>query len=238
MAPISAISAAAWAALSLDDQVDTLRSYATSYGRALSTGELSRALTAHGRNVEGALAQLRLPPMAWLAPTTTTTTNTMLRTAPRPSAAAPATTPHGPPTGSALTTTLIGTPRAGEIEDEIAVRLEALERASLELEEQREELERAAQAAERREARRAETADLMAQELADLQSVLEGQEPPGPAVVRLARERTTALEALLPAQRRAAELEEDLEEAYQQIERLRVRNAALLDRERKRRGVG
>jgi hypothetical protein len=39
-------------------------------------------------------------------------------------------------------------------------------------------------------------------------------------------------EALLPAQRRAAELEEDLEEAYQQIERLRVRNAALLDRER------
>ena len=36
----------------------------------------------------------------------------------------------------------------------------------------------------------------------------------------------------------AAELEEDLEEAYQQIERLRVRNAALLDRERKRRGVG
>jgi hypothetical protein len=139
---------------------------------------------------------------------------------------------------SALTTTLIGTPRAGEIEDEIAVRLEALERASLELEEQREELERAAQAAERREARRAETADLRAQERADLQSVLEGQEPPGPAVVRLARERTTALEALLPAQRRAAELEEDLEEAYQQIERLRVRNAALLDRERKRRGVG
>ena len=118
------------------------------------------------------------------------------------------------------------------------MRLEALERASLELEEQREELERAAQAAERREARRAETADLVAQELADLQSVLEGQEPPGPAVVRLARERTIALEALLPAQRRAAELEEDLEEAYQQIERLRVRNAALLDRERKRRGVG
>ena len=39
-------------------------------------------------------------------------------------------------------------------------------------------------------------------------------------------------------ERRAAELEEDLEEAYQQIERLRVRNAALLDRERKRRGVG
>ena len=42
------------------------------------------------------------------------------------------------------------------------------------------------------------------------------QEPPGPAIVRIARERNDALAALLPAQRRVAELEEDLAAHVQQ----------------------
>ena len=113
--------------------------------------------------------------------------------------------------------------------------LEALERASTELEEERSSLQRTAQQAARREARRAETAELVAQELADLQAVLLKHEPPGPAIVRIARERQEALAQLLPAQRRATELEEDLSHCMQQVERLRVRNAALLDRERARR---
>lgn len=221
------VAAAAWAALSLDDQIDALRSHATAHGRALSTAELNRALALCERDLESSVAKLDLPPMQRLD----MTAMEVLSTAPRRSVALA--TGGALPTGSGLTA---ATPE--EIEDEHAVRLEALERASLELEEQRAALQRAAQAAARREARRAETAELVAQELADLQAVLEKQEPPGPAVVRIARERNAALADLLPAQRRVAELEEDLASATQQIERLRVRNAALLDRERRRRGVG
>ena len=125
-----------------------------------------------------------------------------------------------------------------QTDEERAVQLEALEHASASLEHEREELQRTATAAARREARRAETAEIVAQELADLQAVLAKTEPPGPAVLRLARERSEALEQLLPAQRRVLELEEDLAAYMQQVERLRVRNAALLERERMRRGVG
>ena len=114
---------------------------------------------------------------------------------------------------------------------------EALERASLSLEEEREQLQRTASAAARREARRAETAELIAQELAELQSVLASQEPPGPALIRISRERQQALEQLKPAQRRIAELEEDLEAYQKQVSRLKRRNAELLERERRRSGA-
>jgi hypothetical protein len=117
-------------------------------------------------------------------------------------------------------------------EEEKAVYLEALERASASLEEEREELQRTALAAARREARRADAAELMAQELSELQSVLSQQETPGPALIRLARERQEAMAQLLPTQRRVSELEEDVARLSAQVQRLRVRNAALLDRER------
>ena len=123
------------------------------------------------------------------------------------------------------------------LEEELCVQREALERASLSLEEEREQLQRTASAAARREARRAETAELIAQELAELQSVLASQEPPGPALIRISRERQQALEQLKPAQRRIAELEEDLEAYQEQVSRLKRRNAELLERERRRSGA-
>ena len=129
------------------------------------------------------------------------------------------------------------TAREEERELEHRIKVEALERAAAELEEEREQIVRTAQAAARREARRAETAELVAQELSELQAVLANTEPPGPALLRIARERQEALSQLAPCQRRLAELEEDLEGAARQVQRLRARNAELLERERKRRGA-
>ena len=60
---------------------------------------------------------------------------------------------------------------------------------------------------------------------------------PGPALIRISRERMDALEQLRPMQRRVDELEEDLEAYEKQIERLKARNAALLERERRRQGA-
>ena len=62
------------------------------------------------------------------------------------------------------------------------------------LEEEREQLQRTAQASARREARRAETQEIIAQELADLQAVVEGMDQPGPALIRISRERMDALD--------------------------------------------
>ena len=85
-----------------------------------------------------------------------------------------------------------------------------------------------------REARRAETAELIAQELAELQAVFAQQEPPGPALIRISRERQQALEQLKPAMRRIEELEEDLDAYEKQVKRLKRRNDELLERERRR----
>ena len=74
-------------------------------------------------------------------------------------------------------------------------------------------------------------------ELAELQAVLSNSEPPGPALLRIARERQEALAQLLPAQRRVEELEEDCETYARQVQRLRARNAELLERERRRQGA-
>ena len=120
------------------------------------------------------------------------------------------------------------------LEEELSVQREALERASLCLEDEREQLQRTAQAASRREARRAESAELIAQELSELQAVLGNSEPPGPALIRISRERMQALEQLKPAQRRIEELEEDLDEYEKQLRRLKRRNDELLERERRR----
>ena len=67
--------------------------------------------------------------------------------------------------------------------------------------------------------------------------MLASQEPPGPALIRISRERQQALEQLKPAQRRIAELEEDLEAYQKQVSRLKRRNAELLERERRRSGA-
>ena len=56
-------------------------------------------------------------------------------------------------------------------------------------------------------------------------------------MIRISRERMDALEQLRPMQRRVDELEEDLEAYEKQIERLKARNAALLERERRRQGA-
>ena len=152
-----------------------------------------------------------------------------------PAAAAPFTPGYATP-GIAMR----GTPASAAAtvtEEERAVQTEALERAALALEEEREQLQRTAQASARREARRAETQEIIAQELADLQAVVEGMDQPGPALIRISRERMDALEQLRPMQRRVDELEEDLEAYEKQIERLKARNAALLERERRRQGA-
>ena len=78
---------------------------------------------------------------------------------------------------------------------------------------------------------------LVAQELSELQAFVSGSEPPGPALIRISRERMRALEELLPAQRRIAELEEDVGWYEQKIGKLKARNSALLERERRRQGA-
>ena len=129
-----------------------------------------------------------------------------------------------------------GSPR-GTDEQELATRVAALERAAAALDEEREELQQTARAAARREANRAATSELIAMELAELQAVVAGSEPPGPALLRVARERQQALAQLVPMQRRVAELEEDLKDHADELRRLKIRNKNLMERERQRRGA-
>ena len=115
------------------------------------------------------------------------------------------------PATPAVRASTAATPSTSVDEEERAVQVEALERAVAALEEEREELRRTAQAAARREARRAETAELMAQELSELQAVFMGGDPPGPALLRISRERTAALEEMV-------ELRSQLERAQQEAQ--------------------
>ena len=68
-----------------------------------------------------------------------------------------------------------------------------------------------------------------------VQGLLQQQQPYGEALVRLATERQKAEAALAPAVGRAAELEQEISQLTAEANRLRARNATLLERERKRR---
>ena len=86
-----------------------------------------------------------------------------------------------------------------------------------------------------REARMVESQQLLAAELSELQGLLQGEEPLGEALVRLANEKQQAEAALAPMTRVARESEEQQTELLAENDRLRARNATLLERERVRR---
>ena len=65
--------------------------------------------------------------------------------------------------------------------------------------------------------------------------MLQGEEPLGEALVRLASEKQQAEAALAPMTRVAREREEQQKELLAENDRLRARNATLLERERVRR---
>ena len=86
-----------------------------------------------------------------------------------------------------------------------------------------------------RETRLLDSQEMLAAELAELQGLLAGQEPYGEALVRLSQERQQAHGELGPAKRRVRELEEETARLQGDCDRLRARNATLLERERRRR---
>ena len=78
-----------------------------------------------------------------------------------------------------------------------------------------------------------------AQELTELQALVQGEQPYGKAVLRLTAERKEAQEQLAPLERKAQLLEAELDRVQTESQRLRARNAQLLERERRRRsGAG
>lgn len=120
-------------------------------------------------------------------------------------------------------------------EEERAVQTEALERAMAALEEERLELTRTAHSAARREARRAETAELVAQELAELQAIVMNSEPPGPALLRISRERRAALEQVSELRTELVRAQEDGEFQRRLAERAQRRAD---ENDRRWRGLG
>lgn len=86
-----------------------------------------------------------------------------------------------------------------------------------------------------RETRLLDSQEMLAAELAELQGLLAGQESYGEALVRLSQERQQAHGELGPAKRRVRELEEETARLQGDCDRLRARNATLLERERRRR---
>ena len=77
-----------------------------------------------------------------------------------------------------------------------------------------------------------------AQELTELQALVQGEQPYGKAVLRLTAERKEAQEQLAPLERKAQLLEAELDRLQTESQRLRARNAQLLERERRRRSGG
>lgn len=100
---------------------------------------------------------------------------------------------------------------------------------------ERESLRAAAAEIAGRETRLLDSQEILAAELAELQGVLAAQEPHGDALVRLSQERQQAHGELGSAKRRVRELEEETMRLQADCDRLRVRNATLLERERRRR---
>ena len=100
---------------------------------------------------------------------------------------------------------------------------------------ERESLRAAAAEIAGRETRLLDSQESLAAELAELQGLLAGQEPYGEALVRLSQERQQAHGELGPAKRRVRELEEETMRLRADCDRLRARNATLLERERRRR---
>ena len=87
----------------------------------------------------------------------------------------------------------------------------------------------------KREARMVENQNMLIAELSELQGLLQAEEPLGEALVRMANEKQRAEAALAPVARVARENEEQQKELLAENDRLRARNATLLERERVRR---
>ena len=80
-----------------------------------------------------------------------------------------------------------------------------------------------------------ENQNMLIAELSELQGLLQAEEPLGEALVRMANEKQRAEAALAPVARVARENEEQQKELLAENDRLRARNATLLERERVRR---
>ena len=99
---------------------------------------------------------------------------------------------------------------------------------------EREALRHEGRALEVRQAQMAQAQQLMADEFAEMEALVRREEPYGGAVVRLARERHEAEESVAPLRLRLRHADEEAEALRRDLARLRARNDALHERERRR----